>query len=140
MKILFSKRGKAKRPEDIRKSIAAFPESYKRTSHQIIENSSNGLSPSVFKKNVAILMPSFGMTRNGPFGGIKYSDGRVKDPKGQIAACWKEIGKEAVQIRDLIEARNRSPRARALVEISRKARKKVISEIWKLFKKLLPLS
>jgi len=85
-------------------------------------------------------MPSFGMTRNGPFGGIKYSDGRVKDPKGQIAACWKEIGKEAVQIRDLIEARNRSPRARALVEISRKARKKVISEIWKLFKKLLPLS
>jgi len=84
-------------------------------------------------------MPNFGMTRNGPFRGIRYSDGRIKDPKGQIAACWKKIGKEAVQIRDLIDAKNRSLRARAIVEISRKARKEVVSEIWKLFTKLLPL-
>ena len=139
MKILFNKRGKAKKPKDIRKSVAAFGESYKRTVQQIIDNSSTGLSPEVFKENVAILMPNFGMTRNGPFRGIKYSDGRIKDPRGQIAACWNKIGKEAVQIRDLIDAKNRSLRARALVEISIKARKEVISEIWKLFKELLPL-
>jgi len=139
MKILFNKGGKAKRAKDIKKSIAAFAESYKRTVQQIIDNSSNGLTSSIFKENVAILMPNFGMTRNGPFRGIKYSDSRIEDPKGQIAACWKKIGKEAIQIRDLIDDRNRSLRARAIVEISRKARKEVISEIWKLFKKLLPL-
>lgn len=139
MKILFNKRGIAKRPKDIRKSIAAFGESYNRTVQQIIDNSSTGLSPVVFKENVAILMPTFGMTRSGPFKGVKFSDCGIKDPKGQIVACWEGVGNEVVQIRNFLDKMNCSHRGRALVEMTSEDRKEVTLKVWDIFKKLVSL-
>lgn len=139
MKILFNKQGNPLKVKDIKRNIDAFGESYNRTVQKIIDNSHSGLSQIVFKQNLAILMPNFKMTRAGPFKGVKYLDGSVRDPNGQIAACWTDIGNEVVQIRKFIDKKNRSRRARALVEISKKAREEVTSEIWKMFKKLVSL-
>jgi len=136
MQILFNGRGKPIKSEDVKESISAFGYSYNVTVQSVIDNSEAGLDKRIFSKNVAILMPNFKMTRAGPFQGVTYSDGRVQDPNGQISSCWKVIGADLVKVRKVIDAQHRKSRSRVLVDMSESARKELIAELWKIFKKL----
>lgn len=138
MKILFDENGSPLKPHFIRKSIADFGERYNSTVQRVIRNSLNGIKKQVFRENVARLMPNFKMTRSGPFKGVIFSNGKVEDPNGQIAACLKEIGDNAVKLRNFLDGQKKG-RPRVLVEISRQAQNEVASELWEMFKKLVSL-
>jgi len=70
LNILFDKKGRPLKPDSIRKGIAIFPHSYNKTVLKTIQNSQSGLSKRVFCENIAILMPTFKMTRSGSFKGV----------------------------------------------------------------------
>ena len=103
MNILFDNQSNPLKANYIKKCIAGFGESYNATVCEIINNSHKGINEEIFFKNVATLMPNFKMTRVGPFKGVTYLGGRVKDPDGQIAACWEGIGKNAVKLRNFLD-------------------------------------
>jgi len=138
MNILFDNRSNPLKADYIKKCIAGFGESYNATVWEIINNSRKGINKEIFFKNVATLMPNFKMTRAGPFKGVKYLVGRVKDPNGQIAACWGGIGNNTVKLRNFLDL-HKKDRARVLIEILRSAQNEVASELWEMFKKLVPL-
>ncbi|HUS89789.1 MAG TPA: hypothetical protein VMW91_10615, partial [Desulfosporosinus sp.] len=69
---------------------------------------------------------------------VKYLVGRVKDPNGQIAACWEGIGNNAVKLRNFLDL-HKKDRARVLIEMLRPAQNEVASELWEMFKKLVSL-
>ena len=139
VKILFDRNGNPMSPESIRRSIINFGHSYNETVRGVINNSRTSVNREIFFENVAKLMPNFKMTRQGPFKGINYSGGNVKDPKGQIAACWEGIDDNAVKLRDFLNQENPESRARVLVAISHSAQKEVSLQLWKMFKKLVSL-
>ena len=138
MKILFRKRGNPLKADFIKKCIMGFGESYNATVREIMNNSHEGINRKIFFKNVATLLPNFGMTRAGPFKGVNYSGGIVHDPNGQIAACWEGVGNKAVQLRNSLDRQNKT-RARVLVEVSRSIQKELASELWEMFKILVSL-
>lgn len=138
MKILFRKQGIPYTGKYISRKIDAFGSSYNRCVLGVIDNSKNGLDKKVFYENVAMLMPNFKMTRAGPFKGIRYSNGVVKDPKRKIRTCWEEIGHETVKLRNFLDGHKKG-RARVLVEIPRPAQEEVASGLWEMFKRLVSL-
>lgn len=123
----------------IKNCVAKFGESYKNTVQEVIRNTSNGVNKRVFFENVSKLMANFKMTRSGPFKGVQYSDGNLKDPNRIVASCWEIANQNIIQIRKFIDEKNKGERGRALIELSNSDRKYVISELWLVFKKLLPL-
>ena len=139
MKILFNKKGKPIKPGAISLAISNFGNSYNETVQDIIVHSRNGVDRKIFFENVAKLMSNFKMTRQGPFKGIYYTDGKVIDPNGQIAACWKGVGDSAIKLREFLDEKRTGSRARVLVEMSHSAQKEVASELWNMFKRLVSL-
>lgn len=139
MKILFNKKGNPIKPGAISLAISNFGNSYNKTVQDIIVNSRNGVDRKIFFQNVAKLMSNFKMTRQGPFKGISYSDGKVIDPNGQIAACWEGIGDNVVKLREFLDEKRTGSRARVLVEISHSAQEEVATELWNMFKRLVSL-
>ena len=125
MQILFNKKGKPLKPNLISSAIGNFGNSYNETVREIIVNSCNGLDGNIFFQNVAKLMPNFKMTRQGLFKGICYSDGKVIDPNGKIAACWEGVGDSAVRLRELLDEKRTGSRARVLVEMAHSSQKEV---------------
>ncbi len=138
MKILFRKRCNPLKADFIKKCIMGFGESYNATVREIMNNSYEGINRKIFFKNVATLLPNFGMTRAGPFKGVNYSGGIVHDPNGQIAASWAGVGNKTIKLRNFLDQHKKS-RARVLVEIPSSVQKEVASELWKIFKKLVSL-
>ena len=139
MKILFNKRGNPRTAKEIKTCVADFGGGYNRIVCKVIESSKDGLNKDVFRQNVAILMPNFLMTRAGPFKGVDFVHGTVKDPKGQIAACWDLIGPRTVRLREFIDGQRQGSRARGLVEMPLTAQEEVASELWHLLNRLSPV-
>ena len=79
MNILFKTNGNYYRPRFIEKCVQNFGKSYNEIVYNVISNSSDGLNKEIFRRNVAMLMPNFMMGRAGPFKGIKYMGGNVRD-------------------------------------------------------------
>jgi hypothetical protein len=138
MKVLFDRRYKPLAPNCIGKSIKGFGHGYNEVVRQVIENSGKRLDERIFHENVATLMPNFKMTRQGPFKGVKIVGRSVKDPEGIIAACWKEVGKNATALRRFLDSQNKG-RIRVIVEVPRQVREEIAKELWNMFKKIVPL-
>ena len=139
MKILFDENGKPFEPRVTTTCISRFGDSYNETVREIIAKSGKGVDREIFHQNVARLMPNFKMTRQGPFKGVSYSSGVVKDPKRQIAACWEAIGGSALKLRHFLDEQGTESRARLLVEIPHSAQKEVATQLWNMFKELVSL-
>ena len=97
-----------------------------------------GVSRDIFSHNVAQLMPNFKMTRGDVFKGVKYHQGHVQDPKGQIAACWSACGQDVQQIRAFLAQQNIS-RRRILVDMQAASRGQVITDLRRTFNLLIPV-
>ena len=136
IRILFKKTGKPYTPNQIEKCVTNFGSGYNKTVLRVTQTSENGMDKAVFFTNVAILMPNFLMTRAGPFKGVKFVDGKVKDPKGQIAACWNEIGRGVILLRRRLDRHRKKSRDRVLVEMPRAALEEVAFELWQLLNRL----
>jgi hypothetical protein len=136
MNILFKKDGNCYRPGFVEKCVRNFGKSYNETVCKVINNSSDGLNKEIFRRNVAMLMPNFMMGRAGPFRGVTYMGGNVRDPRGQIMACWDSIGKQAVELRKLINQKSKRSRRRVIVETGPTVRKKIASQLMLLLSRL----
>ena len=136
MNILFKTNGKPYTPRFVKTCVRKFGESYNKTMCKVINNSRDGLNKEIFHRNVAILMPNFLMGRAGPFKGVKYVDGNVIDPKGQIAACWDSIGKQAVELRKFINKHHKGFRGRVIIKAPPAVQKKIASQLMLLLTQL----
>jgi len=136
MNILFKKDGNSYRPGFVEKCVRNFGKSYNETVCTVINNSSDGLNKEIFFRNVAMLMPNFLMGRAGPFKGVRYMGGNVKDPRGQITACWDSIGKRAVELRKFIDQHRKGSRGRVLVETPRTVQEEIASQLMGLLSRL----
>ena len=137
-KILFDEAGQAKTPGKIRKEIDAF--AYKDAVHEIICDS-KGLDRGgeVFVKCTARILSNFGMTRGGPFKGVRImKDGSVNREEA-LLACWEHIGSSLIEVRNAIPRSGHS-RDRYLVELGKSECTELIAKIWYLTKKLLPFT
>jgi hypothetical protein len=56
-----------------------------------------------------------------------------------VASCWENAHQYLIQIRYFLDEKNGGKRGRALIELSESDRKLVISQLWIVFKKLLPI-
>ncbi|MBL7179013.1 MAG: hypothetical protein ISS65_02240 [Desulfobacterales bacterium] len=122
----------------VKRCIAKFGESYKKTVQEVIRNTADGVNKRVFCENVSKLMANFKMTRSGPFKGVKYSDGALKDPNGIVTSCWENTHQNLIQIRSFLDEKGTGKRGRVLVELTNSDRNYVVSKLWIAFKKLLP--
>ena len=135
-KILFYEEG-YREPLDYRsvsRLLQAFPRRYTEVVEITVKNSES-LNEKAFRFNVALLMPSFGMTRRGAFEGIRLDkEGDIQDPDNVIGLCWKEIGDGLQHVRRYIDENAASQkRSRRLAELSIIQRGYVIRKTCKLF-------
>ena len=140
-KVLFSRNGKPYSAQTIGREVGSFGRSYNRIVLEIIKNSRGGITRQVFFRNVALLMPNFLMTRQGPFRGIRYiaSKDTVRDPDGKIALCWAMIGQRLKDVKERIGTYENNSLKRVLIEMRHSERKTVSLALWEMFKKLLPV-
>jgi len=139
-RILFDEESKAIPPEDIGKLIVKFGDKYNNATQAIIKKSNDlDNDGDVFVECAARILSSFGMTRSGPFQGLKISkNGKVNDKK-LLLQCWNKIGEDLVRINNSIRKSSVS-RDRYLLEIGGPEREKLITQIWEINKKLLPIT
>lgn len=136
--ILFDATGEAIAPDEISRKIDDFP--YNDAVREVICNSRKlDREGEIFVKCTARILSNFGMTRGGPFKGLKIKeDGSAKN-KEVLLACWERIGDSLIEIRNAIPKSGAS-RDRYLVELSESELTELVTAIWCLTKRLLPLT
>jgi hypothetical protein len=132
--VLFTKSGKPETPEKIRKIKDDFGgKGYQNTINYVIFHSSKlDISGKVFVECTSKVLTNFKMTRAGRFKG-------EKNRKKLLKLCWTEIGSDLLKIRTSINKSGLS-RDRFLLELEQTKREALISEIWRITKKLLPIT
>ena len=139
MKILFDQSGKPISQGRITERLNNFPTSYAKTVQDIINRSQNGMTQNIYFENVAQLMPSFLMTRKGPFNGIKYEQGIVQDPNGKISDTWSAIGINVAGLKNILLQQHHINRKRIISDTIDALRGSIISDLRKMFNMLLPI-
>lgn len=136
--ILFDIKSNPIAPDEISKKIDGFE--YSPATHQIIQDSKKlDKSGTVFLKCSARILSNFGMTRSGPFKGVKIDgNGNVKG-KEILLSCWNEIGDQLIAIRNSIP-KSGYPRDRYLLELDKLKREELALKIWTVMKQLLPFT
>ena len=122
--------------------VHGFGEAYTETVRTVIRETNDlHLDERIFIKNSATLLSSFGMARSGVFKGIGISrNGKVRGPSSKLLACWNEAKEELLSLRKYLNDKNLKPRSRTLILLDANSRMKVIGDVWKAFKKLLPMT
>ena len=140
-KILFRKNGIPYSPRFIKRCVSEFGTSYNDIVLEIINRSRANLSRKIFLTNVAILMPNFLMTRQGPFHGLRYireKDKIIGNTK-RLRQCWDIAGKEMKNLKQIIRSQGADAYQRILVEMTSNDREELVLRLWKVFKMILPM-
>ena len=134
--ILFDVTGNAITPRRVRSEIDRFP--YRVASFRTIRDSARlDRNGRIFIECSARILSSFGMTRSGPFKGVKIDEeGRVHG-ETILLRCWEEVGQDILEIRHSIQHASRD---RYLLELGKSQRDGLIERIWKANKRLLPIT
>ncbi len=83
----------------------------------------------VFIKCTARILSNFGMTRGGPFKGIKITKNGNVNHKEILLDCWNEVRDRLLEIHNSVLESSYS-RGRYLLELSKPKRERLIAEIW----------
>jgi hypothetical protein len=136
--ILYKQNGKPYSSARIKKNIENFGNGYNKSVVEIIKLSANlDRSGEIFSRCVARILSNFKMTRRGPFEGLKLArNGRVLGGK-VLKQCWREIGKDILEIKSQVLKSKNSP-GRFLLYLSKRDRQMMSQRIWDNAKKLLP--
>jgi len=138
--ILFDAEGHAITPGDISERINEFRDSYKDATGCIIQNSKElDKNGEVFIKCAACILPSFRMTRRGPFKGVQIEINGNVEGKEVLLNCWNAIGARLIEINTSVLQSGFS-RDRYLLELSEPEREELITKIWLITKDLLPIT
>ncbi len=138
--ILFKREDRAINSNEIREKIAKFGFGYKEATQEIIQNSMVlDKDGEVFVRCTARILSSFGMTRSGPFKGVKMAENGNVNGKQILLECWNQIGDGLIEIRKSVSNSGYS-RDRYLLEINKFERERLLAEIWLITKRLLPFT
>ncbi len=138
--LLFNLEGRAITSDEIRELIAKFGIGYKKAIQEIIQNSKVlDKDGEVFVRCTARILSNFGMTRSGPFKGVKMAENGNVNGKQILLKCWNQIGDGLIEIRKSVSNSGYS-RDRYLLELSKPERERLLAEIWLLTKRLLPFT
>jgi hypothetical protein len=138
--LLFNLEGRAITSDEIRELIAKFGIGYKEAIQEIIQNSKVlDKDGEVFVRCTARILSNFGMTRSGPFKGVKMAENGNVNGKQILLKCWNQIGDGLIEIRKSVSNSGYS-RDRYLLELSKPERERLLAEIWLLTKRLLPFT
>jgi hypothetical protein len=132
-KVLFYDDGEPFDYRAIKRFLFAFSPAYTATVQTIIPNSER-MSEGAFRFNIARLIPTFGMTRQGAFQGLKLQkNSMISDPRHVIESCWRAVGEEIKSIKATMEQNSKAQRSRIIAELSQGPRDYVIKETSRLF-------
>ncbi len=138
--LLFNLEGRAITSDEIREKIAKFGIGYKKAIQEIIQNSKVlDKDGEVFVRCTARILSNFGMTRSGPFKGVKMAENGNVNGKQILLKCWNQIGDGLIEIRKSVSNSGYS-RDRYLLELSKPERERLLAEIWLITKRLLPFT
>ncbi len=138
--LLFNLEGDAITSDEIREKIAEFGFGYKEATQEIIRNSKVlDKDGEVFVRCTARILSNFGMTRSGPFKGVKMAENGNVNGKQILLECWNQIGDGLIKIRKSLSNTGYS-RDRYLLELSKPERESLLADIWLLTKRLLPFT
>ena len=138
--LLYNIEGRAINSDEIREKIAEFDYGYKIAILEIIKNSEElDKDGEVFVRCAARILSSFGMTRSGPFQGVKIAENGNVDGKQILLECWNQIGNDLIKVRESVTNSGIS-RDRYLLELSKPERKSLLEEIRMMTKRLLPFT
>jgi len=138
--ILFNLEDIAITSDEIREKIAKFGLGYKEATQEIIQNSKVlDKDGEVFVRCTARILSSFGMTRSGPFKGVKMAENGNVNGKQILLECWNQIGDGLIEIRKSVSNSGYS-RDRYLLELSKPERERLLAEIFLITKRLLPFT
>jgi len=79
------------------------------------------------------------MTRRGPFQGVRIFRGEIHDPEAMLDRVWDAIGKAIVELKSQLLDAGVQNRSRILVEMCEPIMDRIAGNLWKMFKRLLPL-
>ena len=112
---------------------------YSQAIQEITKGTENLIDFGVFSRNAVRLLVSSKMTRRGPFQGVRIFRGEIHDPEAILDRVWDAIGKPIVELKSqLLDAGVRN-RSRILVEVREPIMDRIAGNLWKMFKRLLPL-
>jgi hypothetical protein len=136
-KVLFDKNGKPIDVQRVKQLVSGFSYSYDQIVRKIIANSTI-VNRKIFRVNVAMLMPSFGMTRNKKwaFHGLKIVHGVVRDPNHALDVCWTQVDGDLQNLKKYVGKNTPGQRSRTILELSQKSRTHVLEKASELFDKL----
>jgi len=130
--ILFDADGRAIAPEVVRGVIQRFPDAYKKSTQDVIQESQQmGNNGQHFIYCAKRILSSFGMTRGGLFRRANLED--------QLQLCWGAVGPALLRINRSVLDSGLS-RDRYLLELGQQERERLISDIWATTKQLLPFT
>jgi hypothetical protein len=136
--ILFNTTGDAIAPDEISKKIDRF--GYNEAVHKTIQDSKElDRAGEVFIKCTARILSNFGMTRSGPFKGVKLDKNGNVIGRKKLLECWGEVGNRVVEVHNSVLESGYS-RDRYLLELGKREREELTSKIWSITKQLLPLT
>ena len=137
--VLFSREtGQVRAPSEVAARTHSFPyrDAVRTVIHDSVKLDKGG---EVFARCTARILSNFGMTRSGPFRGVRIKKDGSVNGRGILMACWERVGG------DLMETRSAIPtvgcaRDRYLLELSESDRTELAARIWLLTKRLLPVT
>ncbi|MBT9141250.1 MAG: hypothetical protein DDT30_01839 [Dehalococcoidia bacterium] len=137
--ILFNTEDNPITSDEISRKIDGF--AYNDAVQEIIKRSDEVLDRDgeVFIKCTARILSNFGMTRSGPFKGVKIAKNGNVNGKEKLLDCWDEIRERLIEINNSVRKSGYS-RDRYLLELSKPKREELIAEIWLITKRLLPFT
>lgn len=139
MKILFEPSGKPRSSIYISYCVAMRERHYSQAIQEITKGTENLIDFSVFSRNAVRLLVSSKMTRRGPFQGVRIVRGEIHDPEAVLDKVWDAIGKPTVELKSLLFDAGVQNRSRILVEMAQPMMDSISTNLWKMFKRLLPL-
>jgi len=139
MKILFEPSGEPHSSIFISYCVAKRQKHYAQTVQAITKSTEAFLDFDVFSKNAARLMMVSNMNRRGPFQGLRLVRGAVHDPQAILSRVWNAIGKSIVELKSLLLDIDCQKRSRVLVETPDSVMNRIVFDLLKIFKQLLPL-
>jgi hypothetical protein len=139
MKVLFEPSGKPHSSIYISYCVAMRERHYSQAIQEITKGTENLIDFGVFSRNAVRLLVSSKMTRRGPFQGVRIFRGEIHDPEAMLERVWDAIGKAIVELKSQLLDAGVQNRSRILVEMCEPIMDRIAGNLWKMFKRLLPL-
>ena len=139
MRVLFESSGDPRSSIYISYCVARLERHYAQAVQETIRSTETSIDFGVFSKSAVRFMATSHMTRRGPFQGVRLVRGKIHDPEGILNRIWDAIGKPILKLKRLLLNAGGLDRTRMLIEMPEPAIDRIVEDLRRMFKRLLPL-